>query len=409
MKSITEKSEIFKEDKEYYKKTLEHDIKSGRPINLFYSFTHITPTYTLLFVLNELKRLADTGNFKIFIVVWDTNALENPYMKDMIASKRIKDPKAFLEEKNKELKSIIKAVGFKEGEVEVYKSSELWRNVINHREEDLFQMFYSTMASMKTDEFPNHKMSHIAQSTIDLILCRFWNKLLPEDTKRRIDILFIGVGRKEIYTKLREVMKRNGILNDDKPVFRVIKEYPFLEHRDNIPNFDSSKSEIRDIVRNCKIELDKDKLFLLSSYLFDEENFKEFYEKNKDLEVNELKELFSDKLYSYLRDYKRKFLEIQNDKEEDILKLKELSKLKDFGNVLRSDIALKIMLLADGTKSPTEISKHLGKPKATIRRYTNRLRKLDLIRTLSDGSLRRNIKGVKINLESGLESFKNGK
>ena len=67
------------------------------------------------------------------------------------------------------------------------------------------------------------------------------------------------------------------------------------------------------------------------------------------------------------------------------------------------------MLLADGTKSPTEISKHLGKSIATISMYTNRLRKSDLIRTLSNGRLRRNIKGVKINLESGLESFKNGK
>ena len=65
------------------------------------------------------------------------------------------------------------------------------------------------------------------------------------------------------------------------------------------------------------------------------------------------------------------------------------------------------MLLADGTKSTTDISKNLNKSIATISMYMNKLRKLDLVRTLPDGKLRRNIKGVKINLEHGLESFKN--
>ena len=72
------------------------------------------------------------------------------------------------------------------------------------------------------------------------------------------------------------------------------------------------------------------------------------------------------------------------------------------GQILKSDIALEILLLANGTRNTSQISRELGKSVPTISTYTNRLKKLNLIRTLPDGKLKRNIKGVKINFELGL-------
>ena len=49
-----------------------------------------------------------------------------------------------------------------------------------------------------------------------------------------------------------------------------------------------------------------------------------------------------------------------------------------------------------------KISKEIGKSVATISTYANRLKKMGLLRVLPDGKLKRNIKGVKINLELGI-------
>ena len=70
--------------------------------------------------------------------------------------------------------------------------------------------------------------------------------------------------------------------------------------------------------------------------------------------------------------------------------------------VFVSDIALEILLLADGSKNTSEISRELGKSIATISTYANRLKKMNLIRVLEDGKIKRNIKGLKVNFELGL-------
>jgi len=87
-----------------------------------------------------------------------------------------------------------------------------------------------------------------------------------------------------------------------------------------------------------------------------------------------------------------------------MLHLNDLKNVKQIGQVLKSNIALEIMTLADGTKNTSQISKHLEKSVATISTYANRLKKMNLIRVLPGGNLKRNIKGIKINFELGLDS-----
>ena len=75
---------------------------------------------------------------------------------------------------------------------------------------------------------------------------------------------------------------------------------------------------------------------------------------------------------------------------------------KHKGSVLKSKIALDILLQANGTKNTSEIAKELGKSVAAISIYVGKLKKQNLIRTLKGGNLKRNIKGFKINLELGV-------
>jgi Mn-dependent DtxR family transcriptional regulator len=73
--------------------------------------------------------------------------------------------------------------------------------------------------------------------------------------------------------------------------------------------------------------------------------------------------------------------------------------LKEIGKVLKSDLAMDILLLSDGTKNTTEISKILKKSIATISTYANRLKKMNLIRMISNDKLKRNLEGIKINFD----------
>ncbi len=85
-----------------------------------------------------------------------------------------------------------------------------------------------------------------------------------------------------------------------------------------------------------------------------------------------------------------------------MLDISDKRDLRSIGQVLKSSIALEVVLLSDGTRNTTQISKELDKSVATISMYANRLKKMNLIRLLPNGSLKRNIKGIKVNFELGL-------
>ena len=82
---------------------------------------------------------------------------------------------------------------------------------------------------------------------------------------------------------------------------------------------------------------------------------------------------------------------------------KTKEKIKEISQVLKSDIGLEIMLLSDGTKNTTDISKILKKSVPTISTYANKLKSFGFIRLLKNGNLKRNIQGIKVNFDLGVE------
>ncbi len=60
---------IIEEDQKGYKQKIQPLINEGKQINLFCSFTYITPNYTILFALHDIKKLIKDNNFKIFLVL----------------------------------------------------------------------------------------------------------------------------------------------------------------------------------------------------------------------------------------------------------------------------------------------------------------------------------------------------
>ena len=74
------------------------------------------------------------------------------------------------------------------------------------------------------------------------------------------------------------------------------------------------------------------------------------------------------------------------------------------GKILKSNIALQILILADGTKNTSQIATETGKSITTISTYITQLKKDNIVTTLHKGKIKRTIKGAKINFETGMEN-----
>lgn len=407
-------TQVYKTDEDAFKLWIEPDLKSGKQLNIFCSFTYITPNYAVLFTLNELKKFVGQGNFKIFLVIWDMNTLSNSYFKKMCSARKISNPDFFIDQKISELRDIADSIGFEKENLFIYKSSDLWKRLISYAEENIFQEFYSILAQMKVQDFvANNKVSHLVQIPMDLFFCNYFHKLYPEDTNREMDLAFLGQDKESLYISTREFMIHEGLIENKKPVFIIIKSFPYLIYNYNLPEWDMGLNDIKNILAN--FPLTKKEIFVLFSHIANVINIKvknkeksleldynEFYSEYKESPQKELIEVLAENLLIYLKEHRKRFLEKSGRIEEAILNLVKKQDVKNIGQVLKSDIAFEILLLADGSKNTTQISKELNKSVATISTYANRLKKMNLIRILPDGKVKRNVRGFKVNLELGL-------
>jgi len=410
----TNNIEVYKTDKKAFDLEIKPDFKDKKQLNIFCSFTYITPNYSVLFTLNELKKFVEQGDFKIFLVIWDMNTLANPYFKKMCSSRKINNPDLFIDQKISELKDIAGSIGFDKEKLSIYKSSDLWKRFISYNEENIFQEFYSVLAQMHIKDFvANNKVSHLIQVPMDIFFCNYFHKLCPEDTNKAIDIAFFGQDKENLYVSTRKLMINDGLIENEKPIFVIIKNFPYLIYNYNVPEWDMGLKDIKNILIN--FPLAKKEIFVLLKHITNlikirikekdkdvEIDYDDFYSEYKDNPEKELIEVLAENLFRYLKEHKKRFLETSGRVEEAVLNLVKKQDVKNIGQVLKSDIALEILLLADGSKNTSEISRELKKSVATISTYANRLKKMNLIRVLPNGKIKRNIKGLKVNFELGL-------
>lgn len=413
---VQQNFEVYKTDLKDFDLKIKPEVTEGKPLNLFCSFTYITPNYSVLFTLEELKKFVATGNYKVFLVLWDMNALSNAYFRRLKTLKKVPDAEKFIDDKVKELRNLAYSVGFNETNFQIYKSSELWKRLISYKEDNLFQQFYSILAQIEINryEIERDKISHLIQIPMDMFFCNYFHKLYPEDAGKGIDVAFLGQNKEKLYTLTRDLMVENGLIERKDPVFIMMKDFPYLLHNHAVPEWNMKPKDIKDIISGCN--LGKKDIFILFRYLESntggivvkenekstEKDYSEFYTSHKDDKDETLLQILSDNLYSYLQDHKKKYLEESGEVEETILNISKKHEVRNIGAVLKSTIALEILLKSDGTRNTSQISKEIGKSVATISTYANRLKKMGLLRMLPDGKLKRNIKGVKINLELGI-------
>ena len=105
---------------------------------------------------------------------------------------------------------------------------------------------------MEYKNFPGKKISHVVQNSLDLFFCNYMHKLYPEDTDKKIDVAFFGSEKEKIYVAARDKMHKEG-LSGRKPLFVQLKDFPYMEHDLNIPNWNQNLETIKDIVINSSL------------------------------------------------------------------------------------------------------------------------------------------------------------
>ena len=386
-------TDVYPEDLREFNRLIKSECNENE-INLFCSFTYITPNYSIILTLNELKKFIENKNYKIFIIVWDMNTFANPYFKRMRSSRKISNPVAYIDSKVKELRGLILSMGFNSNQVIIHKSSDVWKRLISYKEEDLFYQFYDVLSQIELGEEINDKRaSHLFQIPMDLFFCNYFHKLYPEDTNHAIDLAFLGPDKEILYTLTRKLMVQGGLINFKKPLFILLKSFPYLIYNYVMPEWNMDKQQMKELLINCN--LSEEDIISLLEYI--------------DVEVSEVKKLnhkkmlsvLTEQLYAYLQKYKQNFEDYNGNFEAEIINVSKKEEMKKIGKFLKSNISLDILLLANGDMSVTQISKLLGKSVATISMYVKRLKKSGFIKTSSEGKLNRTIKGIKLSFEFG--------
>lgn len=380
-------------DKKQFEQKILPNIKKGKPVYIYTAFTYIKPNYSILLFLQELLKLTKKHDLKVILVVWDMSVLANNYYRKM--KKEVNDSQ-FIENITDELYKICISLGFQEGSISIYKSSDLWKRFISYKDEDIYQGFYSTLVQLRVKEYAlNYKAAYLVQMPLNLFFCNYFHKLFPEDVDKKIELTFIEEQREKLYTHARRVMYDLGITTYESPAFVIMEDIPYFDYNDYEPEWNMSFADVHEII--SEIKPPKVEIMRVCNLL-------EAERPDTDLSEEETYGYLANKIYLYLQERKKAYETLAGNMENRILGINNKKDLVKFGSIFRSELAVNILLEADGKKSMSRIAKNLKKSIPTISTYVKKLKKMGLIKIQDDGSLKCTVKGFKANFELGFQS-----
>lgn len=408
---------VCEEDKKSFSTKVLPGLERNEPKTAFFSLTYLTPNYYTIYKLAKLNDFPENVNF--VIAVWDINALTHAHMKitgvygDEHARNR------FMDEKIDELAKIICSQGISEKRFKIFKSSELWKRLISLDNAKHFINYMGIVGQVDTDIrnkkiLHKKRITHALQSVSDLFFINLINRLLPEEKLPNIDLVLAFKDRLPIYQRTRNLMAEEGLAEANNPVFVVGETIPYFEYDHRAIGWNMTSNQISDLIMKYKPnDFEMKGIFekLLKGYL---ESFTVISGK-KDEEVcystfmaafdrlteQKKQAAFATNLEKFLRQRKalynsKSFVEANT--------LRSVNTKKDaikMGGILRRKALIDILLLANGERTITDIAKNLNKQVSNVSAYISLLREDGLIR-IENGKIKRTVKGLAINFETGL-------
>ncbi len=414
MEAITKTLDSFTvstQDRETLKSVLENSAGKGAP-TIFYSLTHLKYNYITLTHLFNLAKLSKVG-FNVVLVLWDMNILSNPYFKKVEFEKyRSLTSEEYIKKKKDEITSLANALGI--SNLNTYTSSELWARFMQQKEKAFFAKYYSVLGLMDLDEHDlNEKLNYLIQLPADVFFANFFHELYPEDQKKPIEVMYSAPQRKMLYYATRKAMYNEGLTSTERPLIILSKDIPRIDIDSQIPHWGMSVSEISQIVSKWHFEKeDLQNLYknvfntLLSEVTITTRKGKKILplEKVPEALKNESKEnitaSLSNNLFSYLQKAKESTKNLE-DPEPQFQTVKTKKQLKQLSALLKSENVMKILVLANGTRTISEIAKDINMQLSNTSQYITKLKKAGLV-TTKNKKVTRTARGLKINFEISL-------
>lgn len=401
------------QEKDAIKGILNNSDEEGPPA-VFYSLTHLKHNYITLTHLFNLAKLAKLG-CDIIISLWDMNVLSSPYFKKMESEKyQNLTNEQYIKQKKDEIIRLTAALGI--GQAKIYTSSEIWARFTQQKEPPLFTKYYSTLATIDIDEYDiDEKLNYLIQLPADIFFADFFHQIYPEDVKKPIELLYTAPQRKNLYFATRKAMYNEGIISTERPAIIMSKEIPRIEIDTQIPHWDMSLNEINHIISKWQFAAEEiNNLYknVLAPVLpeltiatdssvrtikAEEAIHKIMHESRENIIASTSKNLFR---------YFQKAKELANLKEEpkpDFYNVKNKKEAELIGTILKSKNLQKILVLANGTRSVSDIAKSINMQLSNTSQYIAKLRKVGLV-AIKDKMVVRTARGVKINFEVSLSS-----
>lgn len=418
MENITELVEknlqdftISNYDWETLKAMLDSADDKDRP-SIFFSLTHLKYNYITLTHLFNLAELAKLG-FCIVIVLWDMNILSNPYFKKVEFEKyRDWTSEQYINKKRDEILSLATSLGIEK--VKVYNSSEIWSRFMQKKDRELFAKYYSVLSTIDLDECStDEKLNYLIQLPADIFFANFFEDLFPEDVKRPIEVIYSSPARRMLYFATRKAMHNEGLTSTERPIVILSKEIPRIEIDAQIPHWDMTASEINQIMSRWQFEKsDLENLYknVLGKILCNVSIITNTGVKTVQIDTA-VKELLKESQENIVSSASKNFFTYFQ-KAKEITKnleaprpafhaIKTKKELKQLSTLLKSENVMKILVLANGARTISEIAKDMSMQLSNASQYIAKLKKASLV-TIKNKKVIRTARGLTVNFETSL-------
>lgn len=408
---IKNKNYVYEKDISIFDNIVKPKLNTNRPVSLFCSFTYITPNFYNLYIIKTLAKFAKEG-YDLKILLRDINSLTHRYSRNLKREKNINF--SFIDDRIQEIKNIFKFFGVDEKQLKIFKASETWRRMISINEPPIFFDLYEIMTDINLDELNfKQKASHIIQMPADTVIANYLHVLYPESEDKPVDAAFLERNKEPVYDLFRDKMLEKGLINTQRPVFFISDKLPYLIYQSKIPEWNMDIDEITYIISHYEPTVEEtEQIFnsLLSDCLSEfvlvrkdkkkEVGFQELVSSLPKLDPSDRNLTLSYNLHKFLQDV-RKDIDLTQ-KHPSSINITGKNQATEIGKVLKSKIALEILLLSNGHYNVTQIAKKLKKQISNISIYINDLKRLGLIEIMENRKVRRKINNINLNFDMGL-------
>ncbi|MBD3354795.1 hypothetical protein GF361_02310 [Candidatus Woesearchaeota archaeon] len=398
---------------ELIRKTLHNKINLKQNINVFCSFTFITPNYRAVNIINTLAKMSKIlPNVHIHLILSDNNILTQDYLKSLGIIKSNFDTEMFINSKVDELKNLLVSFGANPSNIHIYRFSEIWSRLLKEKSKNLFLEYYSSISKIKLNNINLEKLRTVArvfQFSLDMYVSTIFHLLFPYDVDAPIDFFYGRYEKKELYNEIRDNLYDEGFIKIKKPLFLFMHEHPDLIFKARMPEWNMSREEIYYIIENVDLS-EEDHINIIDFYKDDlkscsvmeggaEKSYKtgELTKKLKDVNDMEKKNITTSVVYSFLQEMKSK---LKNQNFVDCnMHIKDKDTLMKITRLLRTKHILDILDLSDGTNNLSEISSELGIPISNLSKYVKGLKEVGLVCTTEDKKLNKVCKRLRIDID----------